>query len=31
MIVNYLLVDNRLKTRAKKNFAFNPKETKVYL
>lgn len=31
LIVNYLLVDNRLKTRAKKNFAFNPKETKVYL
>ena len=31
LIVNYLPVENGLKTNAKKIFAFNPKETKVYL
>lgn len=31
LIVNYLRVEISLKTRAKKFFDFNPKESKVYL
>lgn len=31
LIVNYLRVKNRLKNKGEKFFAFNPKESKVYL